>query len=94
MPIRFRTQDTRANTRRKLNELFELSGDAQFTAPSPTLEQWAKKLNAIRAQMVTDGYVIDEPVPIFRLSDTRQMWTRKLNKLAAAYEAGIPVPIP
>jgi len=92
MPIRFRTQDTRANTRRKLNELFELSGDGQFTAPSPTLEQWVKKLNAIRGDMVAAGYVIDEPVPFFRLSDTRQMWTRKLNKLAAAYEAGIPVP--
>lgn len=92
MPIRFRTQDTRASTRRKLNELFELTGDAQFTAPSPTLEQWAKKLNAIRAQMVTDGYVLDNPVPYFRTSDTRQMWTRKLNKLAVSYEAGVPAP--
>ena len=27
MPIRFRTQDTRASTRRKLNELFELDGE-------------------------------------------------------------------
>lgn len=92
MPIRFRTQDTRASTRRKLNTLFELTGDEQFTAPSPTLEQWAKKLNSIRGDMVAAGYVIDEPVPFFRLSDTRQMWTRKLNKLAAAYEAGIPTP--
>lgn len=92
MAIRFRTQDTRANTRRKLNELFELSGDAQFTAPSPTLEQWVKKLNAIRAQMVTDGYPLPEPAPLFRLGDTRQMWARKLNVLAAAYEAGIPTP--
>lgn len=39
MPIRFRTQDTRANTRRKLNELFELTGDEQFTAPSLTPAQ-------------------------------------------------------
>ena len=94
MPIRFRTQDTRASTRRKLNELFELTGDAQFRAPTPTFDQWVIQLNAIRGDMVTAGYVIDEPVPFFRLSDTRQMWTRKLNKLAAAYEAGIPVPIP
>lgn len=88
MAIRFRTQDTRASTRRKLNALFELTGDAQFRAPTPTLDQWVIQLNAIRAQMVADEYEIDEPVPIFRLSDTRQMWARKLNKLAAAYEAG------
>uniref|UniRef100_A0A6M3X451 Uncharacterized protein n=1 Tax=viral metagenome TaxID=1070528 RepID=A0A6M3X451_9ZZZZ len=92
MPIRFRTQDTRAATRRKLNELFALTGDAQFTAPSPTLEQWAKKLNAIRAQMVIDEFVFDQPAPYFRTSDTRQMWTRKLNKLAVSYEAGVPAP--
>jgi len=92
MAIRFRTQDTRASTRRKLNSLFGLTGDDQFSAPSPTLEQWAKHLNSIRIQMVADGYVIAAPVPYFRTSDTRQMWTRKLNKLAAAYEAGVPEP--
>lgn len=90
MPIRFRTQDTRASTRRKLNELFELLGDDRFESPTPTLDEWARKLNAIAGQMAADGYVLPTPTPVFRIADTRQMWTRKLNVLAAAYEAGIP----
>lgn len=86
--IRFRTQDTRAATRRKLNELFNLSGDAQFTAPSPTLDQWRRQLNAIVRQMVTDEYTFDGQPPVFSSSDTRQMMCRKLNRVAAAYQAG------
>ncbi len=91
--IRFRTQDTRASTRRKLNELFQLSGDERFFAPSPTLIEWATKLNKIGQGMVAEDYPL-ESAPDFRVSDTRQMWTRKLNILAAALEAGPAEPEP
>lgn len=91
--IRFRTQDTRASTRRKLNELFELTGDERFFAPTPTLIEWATKLNGIGKAMVADNYAMDY-VPVFRVDDTRQMWTRKLNILAAALEAGPAEPEP
>jgi hypothetical protein len=92
MAIRFRTQDTRANTRRKLNEVFELTGDAQFRSPTPTLNEWYLKLNALVRTMVADGYEFDGEPPVFNASDTRQMWTRKLNRVAASYQAGIPTP--
>lgn len=91
--IRFRTQDTRASTRRKLNELFELTGDERFFAPSPTLIEWATKLNQIGKNLVADDYPLDA-APVFRVDDTRQMWARKLNILAAAYEAGPAEPEP
>src|SRR5690606_13374393 len=88
MPIRFRTQDTRASTRRKLNELFELDGEERFFAPTPTLDSWFIKLNGIVRQMLADGYEFDEEPPVFGTSDTRQMTCRKLNRVAAAFEAG------
>lgn len=88
MPIRFRTQDTRASTRRKLNELFELDGEERFFAPTPTLDSWFIKLNGIVRQMLADDYEFDEEPPVFGTSDTRQMTCRKLNRVAAAFEAG------
>lgn len=87
--IRFRTQDTRASTRRKLNELFGFAeGDLErFHAPTPTLIEWATKLNLIGKMLVDEDYPLSA-APEFRVSDTRQMWARKLNILAAAFEAG------
>jgi len=90
--IRFRTQDTRASTRRKLNELFNLSGDGQFTSPTPTLDQWRRKLNEIVRAMVEGDYAFDGQPPVFTTSDTRQMMCRKLNRVAAAYQAGPVTP--
>ena len=93
MPVRFRTQDTRASWRRKLNNLFDLEGDARFFAPTPTLIEWADKLNAAHKTMVADDYPIDAEM-VFRVSDTRQLWARKLNLMAVAIEAGPVTPEP
>ncbi|WP_055128534.1 Ig-like domain-containing protein [Pseudomonas mediterranea] len=94
LAIRFRTQDTRASWARKLNALLTpvlpAYGDqpARFEATPATLDQWKIELeDAVRA-LNTAGYVFGGKLQ-FRMSDTRQMWARKLNIMSGGVEAGI-----
>lgn len=85
MAVQFRTQDTKAGWARKINALF--SPTPIFREVPQTLSQWQRQLNALVAQAVVDGFAFSSR-PLFRLSDTRQMWARKLNVLAVGVEAG------
>ncbi len=80
--IRFRTQDTRAAWARKLNQLFSPPA-SKFKSPVMTWSQWERKLDAVVAYALTQGYSFSSTLPPeFRLGDTRQMWCRKLNVMA------------
>ena len=94
MPIRFRTQDTKASWARKINELLAEEGtlSEHFREVPQTLFQWSTMLNELVQAAITATYPV-EPT-LFRLGETRQLWTRKLNKLAAAIEAGPTPPGP
>lgn len=91
--IRFRTQDTRAAVARKLNQLLTPLIPAVATEPRrfeetpATLEQWARELERAVRDLTTAGVVFPGKLQ-FRLSDTRQMWARKLNIMSAAAQAG------
>jgi hypothetical protein len=90
-PIRFRTQDTRQKWATKINALV-VSPVPKLREVPQTLTQWAVELNALSKAASAAGYVIPSLASVFRLSDTRQMWARKLNLIAVAMEAGtIPV---
>lgn len=97
MPVRFRTQDTRASWARKLNELTALipsiTMTLRFEATPDTMLQWERVLDALRVTVIEAGYPLDDTGP-FRIADTRQMWARKLNLLAVAIEAGPADPEP
>lgn len=92
--IRFRTQDTRASWARKLNALLTpilpAYGDQpkRFEETPATLEQWARELERAVRDLATAGYAFGGKIQ-FRLSDTRQMWARKLNLMANGVDAGI-----
>lgn len=85
MATQFRTQDTKANWARKINALF--SPTPIFREVPQTLTQWQTKLNALVVAAIGNGFNFASR-PTFRLSDTRQMWARKLNVLAVGVEAG------
>lgn len=88
---RFRTQDTRASTARKLNELFagnEVAEDFfRFRETPQTYDQWDRELEGLRKALLAALYQV-EPIEKFRFSDTRQLRCRKLNLLAIAVETG------
>lgn len=94
MPIRFRTQDTKASWARKINELLAEEGtlSEHFREVPQTLFQWQTMLNELVVAAIAADYPA-EPT-LFRLGETRQLWTRKLNKLAEAIEAGPTPPGP
>lgn len=92
--IRFRTQDTRASWARKLNALLtpvlSAYGDQpnRFEETPATLDQWKRELEKAVRDLAVLGYVFGGKIQ-FRLSDTRQMWARKLNLMASAVDAGV-----
>jgi hypothetical protein len=86
--IRFRTQDTRASTARKLNVLLEPLGAEHFRHVPQTYEQWQHELNAAVQYLLAQGYPIASNARVFRLGEPRQVWARKLNKLADAIATG------
>lgn len=93
LKIRFRTQDTRAATARKLNKLLApvlpaLSKQPRRFEETPaTLEQWAGDLEQAVRDLTLAGIVFGGKLQ-FRLGDTRQMWARKLNLMSGAVQAG------
>lgn len=86
--IRFRTQDTRANWARKLNELFApLTVEPLLREVPQTLEQWQHELNQAVATAVAANNVAAGEI-VFRLGETRQEWARKLNYLSSEIQDG------
>lgn len=89
--IRFRTQDTRASTARKLNALLVTETDAgpffPFRETPQTYDQWNLELESVRRALAEADYSVDD-VGQFRTSDTRQLRCRKLNRLVDAIAAG------
>lgn len=93
-PLRFRTQDTRASLARKLNQLLANASDTtdfDFREVPQTWAQWEKELNHFVKTLTIATYPVTT-VGLFRISDTRQMQCRRLNRLAKGIFAGIPVP--
>lgn len=92
---RFRTQDTKAGWARKLNALLTpvlpAFGDqpSRFEEVPATREQWQIQLNKAVRDLIVAGYVFGGNVK-FKLSDSRQLWARKLNIVSGGVEAGIP----
>ena len=84
MATRFRTQDTKASWAKKLSFLLT-PPSRMFREVPQTRTQWQIQLNAAVAYALSQGYSFTSR-PLFRLSDTRQMWARKLNVLAAGLE--------
>lgn len=87
MAVRFRTQDTKANWADKINTQFSPRIVPELREVPQTLEQWQHTLNKLVKGLISAGYVVPK-LFVFRLQDTRQIWTRKLNKLVAAMAAG------
>lgn len=91
MTTRFRTQDTRSSTTKKLNAL--LAGDTvaanffSFREVPQTYDQWDAVLEGLRKAMYAAFYPV-EPVGKFRTSDTRRLRAFKLNRFAEAVAAG------
>ncbi|MNM67374.1 hypothetical protein D3C81_789050 [compost metagenome] len=83
---RFRTQDTKASWARKLNHLFEPELTPALREVPQTMLQWKRELNALVEWARGETYPVGNLH--FRLSDTRQMWCRKLNFLARVVEQG------
>jgi hypothetical protein len=84
-PIRFRTQDTKLTWARKINQQFSTVPKLRETPQ--TLEQWQHELNKVARTLKAQGYVTAYPI-VFRLSETRAMWCRKLNLLIKSQVAG------
>lgn len=91
MTTRFRTQDTRSSTAKKLNAL--LAGDTvaanffSFREVPQTYDQWDAVLEGLRKAMYAAFYPV-EPVGKFRTADTRRLRAFKLNRFAEAVVAG------
>ena len=87
MTTRFRTQDTRSSTAKKLNAL--LAGNAvaanffSFREVPQTYDQWDAVLEGLRKAMYIAFYPV-EPVGKFRTADTRRLRAFKLNRFAEA----------
>lgn len=84
---RFRTQDTRAKTAQKLNDILFPLGYLFFREVPQTYDQWSLRLNDAVRTLRADGY---DGVPklIFRMGEPRAVWARKLNTLVAGIAAG------
>lgn len=82
---RFRTQDTRASTARKLNAVFAGNAVAAnffaFRETPQTYDQWDLQLEGLRKALAAALYDVSA-VPQFRTQDTRQLRCYKLNRLA------------
>lgn len=82
---RFRTQDTRASTARKLNAVFAGNAVAAnffaFRETPQTYDQWGLQLEGLRKALAAAQYDVSA-VPQFRTQDTRQLRCYKLNRLA------------
>lgn len=87
MPTRFRTQDTRQSTAKKLNQILEPLGSEHFRHVPQTYAQWQSELNAAVKFLRANGWT-NLPPMVFRLGEPRSVWARKLNKLAAVIAAG------
>jgi hypothetical protein len=87
MATRFRTQDTKASWARKLNTLFGAGLTPMLRETPQTQYQWCRQLNAAVTWAQANGFAVDVAT-LFRLSDPRTLWARKLNGLATAIEAG------
>lgn len=89
--IRFRTQDTRASTARKLNSLLVGESDAgtffRFRETPQTFDQWLVQLEDVRRALYAAFYTT-EPIGQFRMQDDRRMLCYRLNRLAEAVDAG------
>lgn len=90
MATLFRTQDTKANWARKINLLTPKPVPKLREVPQ-TREQWQKELNAWVRACRAIGVVV--PLMLFRLQDTRQMWARKLNRVAKAIASTARSPV-
>jgi len=88
--IRFRTQDTRKCWAKKLNQLFKPlnlpAAKYPFREVPGTWLQWERELDRIK-RALAPTYALTH-VGRFDVGDTRQMWTRNLNRLSAAISAG------
>lgn len=82
---RFRTQDTRASTARKLNAVFAGNAVAAnffaFRETPQTYDQWDLQLEGLRKALAAALYDV-AAVDQFRTQDTRQLRCYKLNRLA------------
>lgn len=87
---RFRTADTRAGTARKLNAMLSPISITRFRHVPQTYQQWQEELNAAVGELITAGYTLAKLK--FRLGEPREIWARKLNKIAAAVAAGVATP--
>lgn len=89
--IRFRTQDTRASTARKLNSLLVGESDAgaffRFRETPQTFDQWLVQLEDVRRALYAAFYPT-EPIGQFRMQDDRRMLCYRLNRLAETVDAG------
>ena len=89
--IRFRTQDTRASTARKLDSLLVGESDAgtffRFRETPQTFDQWLAQLEDVRRALYAAFYTT-EPIGQFRMQDDRRMLCYRLNRLAEAVDAG------
>jgi len=89
--IRFRTQDTRAATARKLNALLVTESDAgpffRFRETPQTYDQWELQLESVRKTLAAAHYDVSK-VGQFRAADDRRMRCYRLNRLIEAIAAG------
>lgn len=89
--IRFRTQDTRASTARKLNQLLVGQSDAgtffRFRETPQTFDQWVTQLEDVR-RALNNAYYVTTKVGQFRMQDDRRMLCYRLNRLVEAIAAG------
>lgn len=89
--IRFRTQDTRSSTARKLNQLLVGESDAgtffRFRETPQTFDQWLVQLEDVR-QALYLAFYSTESIGQFRMQDDRRMLCYRLNRLSEAVEGG------